>query len=61
VHALLGIALIEQSQTDEAIELFRRAIKLDPEDADAQAVLAGALLQQGRATLEPPPTPGDAR
>ena len=41
------MALEEQGKTDEAIEHYRRAAQIKPDDASAQAQLADALLAKG--------------
>ena len=41
-----GNALLDQGKTDEAIALFREAIRLEPDFADAHYELGSALLMQ---------------
>jgi tetratricopeptide (TPR) repeat protein len=44
----LGNALALQGRFDEAIDQFQRALKIDPNDADAAYNLGNALAQQGK-------------
>ncbi len=47
VYNDLGYVLERQGLTDEATELFRKAIELDPDSASAHANLAGSLARSG--------------
>ena len=47
-YNLLGAALIRQNQYDEAVDQFRKALKLQPNSADAHGNLAVALQRHGR-------------
>ena len=42
--ALLGIALVAAERPDEALDVFRRAVELDPGNADRRRNLATALF-----------------
>jgi tetratricopeptide (TPR) repeat protein len=44
----LGNALYQQGKLAEAVACFRRAIELDPKDAQAHTNLGNALYQQGK-------------
>jgi tetratricopeptide (TPR) repeat protein len=46
-HALLGHALVFFGDYDQALEELKRAIDLNPSDADAYSALAGVLLWTG--------------
>jgi Flp pilus assembly protein TadD len=48
-HFNLGLALVDSGQMDQAIEHFRRAVELDPEDKQFHEVLEKALRQTGPA------------
>ena len=61
----LGFVLERQGLTEEALEMYRKAIELDPESASGHHNLAGSLARQGehaqaerhfRAALERKPT-----
>jgi TolB-like protein len=47
-HAMLGFALFLRGQDEEAEIQFRRAVSLNPNDADAIAFMADALIYFGR-------------
>jgi tetratricopeptide (TPR) repeat protein len=48
VHTNLGLALSAQGKTDQAIEEYRQAIRLQPDDAKAHSNLGNALSAQGK-------------
>jgi Ca-activated chloride channel homolog len=41
-----GVALIKQQKTDESIDAWKNALKIDPSDADARENLEKALLEK---------------
>lgn len=47
-YNLLGTALLRQNRFDEAVDQFRKALKLQPNSADAHSNLAVALQRHGR-------------
>jgi Flp pilus assembly protein TadD len=47
VHNVLGIALAEKRQLDQAIVEFRKAVELDPDSGPAHWHLGAALASQG--------------
>jgi Flp pilus assembly protein TadD len=49
LHYLLGRALADAGQDDEALPALRRAVYLDPADGLAHFLLAGALARSGDA------------
>ena len=48
LHFLAGQALLEMDHPDEAVEDFRKAVHLDPEDAEFRSSLAYALFKACR-------------
>ena len=46
-HTALGFCLLGVDQTDEAIDAFRRAIEVDPQDLPASVGLGRGLLAKG--------------
>ena len=48
-HGLLGVAYAELGKYEEAMESFKRAIRIDPDDADAHLGLAWAHNGLGNA------------
>ena len=52
VHNVLGIALAEKGQLDQAIVEFREAVGLDPDSGPAHWHLGAALASQGGAHVE---------
>ena len=47
-HNDLGVALLQQKRTDEAIAHFEEVLEIQPQDATARLNLGSALLQKGR-------------
>jgi Flp pilus assembly protein TadD len=47
-HNNLGILLLQNGETDEAIEQYRQAVSTDPDFAEAHNNLGNALLQNGQ-------------
>jgi protein O-mannosyl-transferase len=47
VHLNLGVALVDEGKTEEAIACYRRALELQPGLPEASISLAGALTDQG--------------
>jgi tetratricopeptide (TPR) repeat protein len=49
LHRLLGQACLESNEPEKAIELFRKAVAIDPADIDSQVALGDALWAAGQA------------